>query len=453
MTVSVATTPIANLILRDERTIGVQELSVLDTREDFSRLRGHFALHLKSADGGAQLLARDPLGVNKLFFAIKRGTGETNDEVDSANFFIELVQRGHRPADIWSVPSGHLVRIWPAERRLTLEKFSTLSFADDAAAVEADLPRHAERIRTQLDATFRILNKALAGRTVYVTLSGGLDSTTVAALAKQHLDKFSAVTFFVQGKDPEGEPGSDVHFARLVARDLGIPLELVELAPQSLPALVDEVLVGGQDYRDFNVHCGLVNAALAVAIARLPRPAGGAAPVVLTGDTMNELMADYTPVHYGPAEYYSLPNLGAGRLRRFLVSGLDTGDREVGIFARLGIDTIQPYALYPEIYTALPGAFLEVDGAKQRLARLVMGEQIPSYIYDRPKVRAQVGGSNQVGGTLAALVDQGIDGPELERRFCRLAGFEPRELKRWIRAGVYRFTATYPIPAPTPLQG
>jgi hypothetical protein len=105
---------------------------------------------------------------------------------------------------------------------------------------------------------------------------------------------------------------------------------------------------------------------------------------------------------------------------------------------------VQPYALIPEVYTALPGAFLEAEGAKQRLARLVMGDAIPSFIYDRPKVRAQVGGSKKVGGTLAALVDQGIDGPELVRRFCRLFGFDSNELKRWIRAGVYRFTASYP---------
>jgi asparagine synthetase B (glutamine-hydrolysing) len=296
-----------------------------------------------------------------------------------------------------------------------------------------------------LDATFRALRPLLAGRPVYVTLSGGLDSTTVAALAKLHLGPFVGITFFVGGGGSAApEAGTDVHYARLVAEALGIPLELVELPADALPDLIDEVLVGGQDFRDFNVHCGLVNAALARAIANSPRAATKGPPVVLTGDTMNELMADYTPVHYGPAEYYSLPHLGAGKLRRFLVGGLDTGDREVGIFARQGIETIQPYALFPEIYTALPGAFLETDTAKQRLARLVMGDLIPSFIYERPKVRAQVGGSKKVGGTLAALVDRGIDAAALERRFCQLFGFDGRELRRWIRAGVYRFTATYP---------
>jgi asparagine synthetase B (glutamine-hydrolysing) len=438
---------VSNLLLRDGAVVRGAELSAAAPREAFGRLRGHFALHLADGEGG-HLLARDPLGVNKLFFALG-----ADGEVASANHLADLVRAGHRPERVWSVPSGHVARIWPRERRLVLEKHSTLEFADDTVADLEELPLHAARIRAGLDATFRALRPVLAGRRVYVTLSGGLDSTTIAALAKIHLadvaGSLAGVTFFVRGASSncEPEPGTDAHFARRVAEALGLPLELVEVPPDGLLELVDEVLVAGQDFRDFNVHCGLVNAALARAVAERSRPADDAPadpPVVLTGDTMNELMADYTPVQYGAAEYYALPRLGPGRLRRFLVSGLDTGDREVGVFAHRGIDTIQPYALHPELYTALPGAFLEVEGAKQRLGRLVMGELVPSFIYDRPKVRAQVGGSERVGGTLAALVDRGIDAAELERRFCRLTGFDPRDLKRWIRAGLYRFTSSYP---------
>ena len=431
---------VSNLVLRDGAVLDPGALTGAEPRDAFGCLRGHFALHLRDGDGG-HVLARDPLGVNKLFFALG-----PQGEVDSANHLADLARAGHRPERVWSVPSGHLARIWPRERRLVLEKHSTLEFADDAPAESEGLPAHAARIRAGLDATFRALRPVLAGRSVYVTLSGGLDSTTIAALAKLHLadvaGSLAGATFFVRGASSEPEPGTDAYFARRVAEALDLRLEVVEVPPDGLIELLDEVLVAGQDFRDFNVHCGLVNAALARAIAARPHATG--APVVLTGDTMNELMADYTPVHYGAAEYYALPRLGAGRLRRFLVSGLDAGDREVGVYAHRGIDTIQPYALHPEIYTALPGGYLEAEGAKQRLGRLVMGDLVPSFIYDRPKVRAQVGGSEKVGGTLAALVDQGVDAAELERRFCRLMGFAPVELKRWIRAGLYRFTSSYP---------
>jgi asparagine synthetase B (glutamine-hydrolysing) len=432
---------VSNLLLGEGAALA--EGSSALPREAVGALRGHFALHLKDGRGG-HLLARDALGVNKLFFALG-----PDGEVDAANHLVDLVRAGHAPARVWSVPMGHLVRVWPGERRLVLEKHSALRFADDAPDVDVDLDlaAHAARIRAALDATFRALAPVLAGRDVHVTMSGGLDSTTIAALAKVHLAgvarRLTGVTFFVGDREAGPAPGTDAHFARRAARELGLPLEVVALPADALPDLVDEVLVAGQDYRDFNVHCGVVNAALARAIAAR-RPDDGARPVVLTGDTMNELLADYTPVQYGAATFYALPRLGAGRLRRFLVSGLDTGDREVGVFAHHGIDTVQPYALCPEVYAALPGSFLEAEGAKQRLARLVMGDLVPSFIYERPKVRAQVGGSEKVGGTLAALVDRGIDAAELERRFCRLLGFSEPELRRWIRAGVYRFTATYP---------
>ena len=45
--------------------------------------------------------------------------------------------------------------------------------------------------------------------------------------------------------------------------------------------------------------------------------------------------------------------------------------------------------------------------------------------------------------TLAAA-GLALDAAALERRFCELLCFDTKELKRWIRAGVYRFTHSYP---------
>jgi asparagine synthetase B (glutamine-hydrolysing) len=416
---------VSNFALRGDQAV------IPDARTPFPELRGQFGLHLRGPEG-EHLLVRDPLGVNKLFFATD------GERLDVANFFIDLRRLGHPPGQIWSVPSGHLVRIWPERRQLALEKYSPLTFAGDEPVGEGELESHAARISARLEETFRALRPLVAGRPLYVTMSGGLDSTSVAALTRQLIGDFTGITFRVEGP---GGGHDDLHFARRVAETLGVRLEVVTVSRQALLELVDPVLIHGQDHRDFNVHCGLVNAALATALqARHP----GERPVVLTGDTMNELVADYTPVEYGARQYYGLPQVSAGKMRRFLVTGLDTGDREVGIYAHFGVDAIQPYAFCPEVYCALPGPLIAEPGSKQRLARLVMGDRVPPFIYDRPKVRAQVGSSEEVGGTLAALVDQGIDAAELERRFCRLLGFEPRELKTWMRAGYYRFTSTYP---------
>jgi hypothetical protein len=165
--------------------------------------------------------------------------------------------------------------------------------------------------------------------------------------------------------------------------------------------------------------------------------------VVLTGDTMNELMADYIPVAYGGNTHYPLPRLDASRLRRFLVGGLDAGDREVGIFGHFGVDTIEPYAWCADAYTALPGRFVTNTHSKRLLVEQLLIENIPPCIYERPKVRAQAGSEN-VAGTLACLVDQGIDSGYLAMRFAELFDIPPASLPGLVHGGYYRFTSTYP---------
>ncbi len=405
---------------------------------------GHFALH-QEPRAGEHVLARDRMGVNKLFYVV-----DAEGKVHSSNFLADLRRMGFPVSAIHSVPSGHSVHIVPERRELALEAHSELRFDDGPADGSDGIEKHAEEVRASLDATFERLASALRGRRVFVTLSGGLDSTTIAVLAHRFLDDVSAVTFCLEDGADRNDPSGDLASARRVAEELGMPLEEVGVTPDELVSLIDPVLVWGQDWRDFNVHCGLVNAAIAVGLRKgssLPtRP--DARPVILTGDTMNELMADYAPESYRGREYYSLPRLSVSRLRRFLVDGLDSGDREVGIFAHYGFDTLQPYALSADVYAAFPGSHLESEHGKRNLVRAVMGDEIPAHVYDRPKVRAQVASAAGVSGTLATVVDRGFDSGRLARRFAELFSASDDDLGNLIRAGFYRFAAEYPSEPP-----
>jgi asparagine synthetase B (glutamine-hydrolysing) len=429
-------THVTNFVWAGDRFIAPNELDLAGARDPSAVARGlwgQFALH--QARGDEHVLVRDPLGVNKLFFAIADG------ELVSSSYWLDLVRAGHPASAIWSVPSGHVLRVDPVRRHLELAQYAALRFAHDADRSEPAADDVA-RIRRALDTTFDRIRAAVAGRPLYVTVSGGLDSTTIAALARRYLGEFTAVTFAI--RDGQSRPTEDLHYATRVAADLDVPLRVVSTTADELLELVDIALACGQDWRDFNVHCALVNAAIGRALATT----GPTRPVLLTGDVMNELVADYSPVSYRGRDYYALPALPPGQLRRFLVHGLDAGDREVGVYAHYGLDVIQPYALCADAYAALPGRCVESPTAKQQLVRAVMGDAIPSYVYERPKVRAQIGGAGEVRGTLAALVDRGIDAPWLERRFCKLFELEPPQLRRAIRAGFYRFPTSYPDPLP-----
>src|SRR6185312_6608363 len=327
---------------------------------------------------------------------------------------------------VWSIPSGHFGVFRPGEARPLLQRFSLLPFASDGNTSEEAIAAHANNIRHCLRSTFQITRRWTSGQPIYVSLSGGLDSSSIALLAREYLGEFTAVTFAVERSPGAGAASEDLVTARRVAEELGVRFKAVLVSPEQVLDSLDVALLYGQDWREFNVHCALVNAAIAQAMREEHASSdSGLPPLLLTGDVMNELMADYRPVQYKSKEYYPLPRLSAGRLRQLLVTGLDSGDREVGIMSYFGIQTIQPYALCADAYAALPASLLNNPDAKRDLAQRLFADRIPSYVYARRKTRAQEGTCEEPAGTLAVCADEGIDAEWLRRRFGKLYGIPP----------------------------
>jgi asparagine synthetase B (glutamine-hydrolysing) len=392
-----------------------------DVRPD--TLYGHFGV--ATSDGKRHLLARDPMGVHKLFFAL-----DDNGGIDTDVWLHALLKR--RPASrVFSAPSSALLEIDAEARKLTHKPYPELPF--DAASSEAEA---AEGISRALDLAFQRIAQAIGGAPVHLTLSGGLDSSTIATFAATHLPRkqLAAVTLHVDDGKPVTE-GTDLHAARAVAERLELPLHEIVVKPESIPELLDDVLLFGQDFRDFNVHCALVNAAIGRELgsrnARLPG-------YVLTGDGANELMSDYEAVDLEGRSYYELPKLSRSMLRRFLIRGLDAGDREVGVFARFGLACIQPFLLAARAFAMVPGTLIDDRTAKSQLARRVLGDRIPKLIFERPKVRAQCGRQGEPSGTMATLIRAGIDQDALLQRFMTLYGMDTAFARGLIRAGMYR---------------
>lgn len=403
-------------------------------REHPSFLRGAAATVGADADSGRWRVVRDPLGLNKLFWCPRPDGG-----VDFAARPSSLIDVGHGLDDVAAVPVGLSVDLEPTGAQAPARSLVPDVWWAPPPPATDDVDAAGREVRDLLDRYLAAIAARHSGAPTYVCLSGGLDSSGIALVVADHFPDAIAVSFDLSLRG--SEPSEDRRAAIRLAAELGLPLLEATVTPEVLLESLDAVLRDGVDWRDFNVHAGLVNAALAAAIAEDAR-AAGQRPLVFTGDLANEFLVDYQEERYRGQAYYSLPRVAPRALRSFLVRGLDTSHREVGVFEAWKLALIQPYAVAVDAYMRLPESFLRLPDSKERLCRAIFASRIPGYVLSRPKARAQVGGSDQAGGVLAACVDRGIDTGVLRRRFARLHQVaDDRSLDRFIRAGRYRSRA------------
>jgi Asparagine synthase len=370
------------------------------------------------------LLARDKYGLNKLYFAVDHDRG-----VLAANYLCDLTAAGIDFNTIYAVPAGSLVTVDLGQKSIAVHRYHALPAVAGAGPDPTVILR---RARQRLSSWFRDLAKTGTTR-VAVCLSGGLDSALIAALARDHLPDVTTYTYGYD--DGSGEAGPDVDGAEHLANWLGLPHRVVTADRNDVLGVVPAALRDGQDWRDFNVHCAIVNELLAKAIAGHEPNAH-----VLTGDLMNEIVGDYTPVTYGERQFYPLPAVAPDRLRIALVRGIQCGDREVGVFAAHGLTVHQPYSLIGDDLLSLPGTVTKPD-----IIRSLAGDLLPARAYSRPKARAQIGAPTARTGVLPLLVDAGRYGQALEAEFLRAIGAPPTQrLGRRIRNGIYQFPHRFP---------
>lgn len=396
---------------------------------------GQYGLAWQEGDGIC--LARDPLGCVKLFY------GYRNDgALVVANRISRLAGEGLGPNEIRSCPAGRMLRV-AAGAAVIIAGEDVSATGEDT---DFDLPRFQQGVAKTLAGTMTALSQRHRKARFAVCLSGGLDSSVVAALAVRHLPNVTAFSFSYQSQEQtrlwletgDGQAldgvSEDFRNASAVAHGLGVPLVPAFRAPESVAAAIEPAIRLGQDYRDFNVHCAVVNLFLAQEIrARFP----GEQVIVLTGDLMNEYVCDYRAEAIDGVTYYPQPRVPAGVRRRFFVRGLDAGDREIGVFNAFGLDAVQPFHSVADKYMTVPARILDQDDCKWLLNSHLLPEQLQACV-GRAKRRAQVGGAD--GGTLGVFHRMGMGEDRLLDLWARGlgAGWRSDEARRLIEFGRYR---------------
>ncbi len=367
-------------------------------------------------------LCRDRLGLNKLFYHVAVDSGL----VTVGHYLHDVAEATGDANGVMSVPAGHFVRIDRETGSVQLSSYCDLS------AIETDADFNASRFTSGLDRKltefFIQLDRQFPNGPFFVCLSGGLDSTMIASYARRHLQNVTAVTFSYESLS------DDYQAARSIAAALDMPFRSVVAKRQMNDEMLNQVIQYCQDWRDFNVHCAWVNFQIAKQLrSELDRDPA----IVLTGDLMNEFVADYSAEEFAGTVYYPLPNVSRGRLRRFLVYGLDSSDREMGIFHRWGFTLVQPFSILVNDYLTVPPELLDSEDVKRSLNLALVDQRATPHLLAK-KTRAQVGSSD--GGTLGLFHESGIGQAELLQRWQELLLPHAKEsvLQPMIFSGRYR---------------
>jgi asparagine synthase (glutamine-hydrolysing) len=324
-----------------------------------TRMRGEFAFAIADRATGATYLARDPLGVKPLYWSSAAGRLYVASEIKA------LVPVG---APVSEVPPGH--HGWaasPAQPPDLSPYIDLLSLGDDCSLIE-DPDEAAKLVRLLLEDSIRV--RVDTDLTVGVVLSGGLDSSLILAHVLQMHPDCVALTV--------GAPDSlDVVYAARLARELGVPHEVVEVRPNDIRLSDVEEAVRMSELTEYG---DIINAVVSVPLFARMRRLG--VKVVLTGDGADELFGGYGMYQHIPAEasrrlfLHKIANLYRTELQR-----VDRVSMGQGVEARV------PFLDLPLVDLAmrLPTALKVRDGQEKWILRHAFADLLPAYVLARPK--------------------------------------------------------------------
>jgi asparagine synthase (glutamine-hydrolysing) len=297
------------------------------------RLRGELAFVLWDARRGRLLAGRDRFGIKPLVYARWRGGLALASEAkalfalgvparwDDESFFHAAHTQYPWPdrtlfAGVSQLEPGSLM-VWERAGEPRIARYWELPTASGDVA---SLDDAAATIRATLDDAVRVRLRADAP--ICVQLSGGLDSSSVAALAARAGGLSGA---FTVGFAAEHVGYDERDAARATAAQLGLPLTVVELDGAAIATHWPAAVAHGEGLA-INGH--LVGKFL---LSRAMRDAGF--KVALTGEGADELLAGYPHLRRDGG---AGPGLEAHAASRGIMLPAGEGLSTAGVHARLG---------------------------------------------------------------------------------------------------------------------
>lgn len=249
----------------------------------FQDFNGMYALGLVSSAGDL-LLARDPLGIKPLYYAQANGSlyfgseaGVVSDLAFNSREYDEVALSQYAmfrypfaPRSYFkrvsALSPGHMLRFSPSIGEAKLETFDYQVTTHPSAPLEQVLPSAVKR-------------QMVSSHSVSVFLSGGLDSSLIAAIAALEAPGIDTYSVGI-----EGSKSDESNFAQLVASHIGSNHHLLRLDEEDYKSEHQDLIM------KYGEPIGVPNQ---VAIALLSKQIRQDNRCVLSGEGADELFAGY----------------------------------------------------------------------------------------------------------------------------------------------------------------
>ena len=243
-----------------------------DPQTFFNSLHGVFACVLIDKSNNEAIIGRDPFGVRPMFYSISYH-----------NILVASEMKALPSKNIMVFPPGYFAKINLSTLQIVLVRYHEI--------VKYPLSNLYLTVRNTF--MWAIQRRMMTERPVAALLSGGLDSSLVAALVQRELTKLGKPplqTFSIGFKGSE-----DLKYARMVADHINSKHTEIIMTPEQFFDAIPQVIYDIESYDITTVRASVGNWLVAREIARQTD-----CKVVFNGDGADELFGGYLYLHKAP---------------------------------------------------------------------------------------------------------------------------------------------------------
>lgn len=336
------------------------------------------------------VIYRDHLGCRKFFYYFDK------TQIICSENFIKLSKKVKNLNKIYSAKPGYYLEYSSKGKILSQSKIPKANFQLDKKKM---LYLYLKKIKENY------------GDKCCICLSGGLDSTIIAHYAKKIFSDCLAITIVFDYKYGSNS-FPDYNQSKLIAKNLKIKHMIIKEKRKNIQKHLKKILYSSQDWRDYNVHCAVLNYFIA---KNLKKNRKLKKRLILTGDFMNEFFADYSVEKFKGQEFYVTPDLPKKTMQRFYTQALESSSREVGVFNFFNLQIFQPYNCLKDFYFKLSNKTLSKKNIKYKINADFINKSTYKLV-NKNKIRAQIGDITS-GGILGYFIDKNLFQDKIKKLF------------------------------------